>query len=195
MNVRGVSAFLKGDLKKLFPESPGRLEVYLDSPLVSRAIQALMDGDGELLKGSDPSATMLSLTERDEMSAFGEQLGKPHALAQSLLKEMASSVEPSFWKSEWFNAALDDNLLQKEPRIAKAYARAQSKAAADGQELEPWEHMRFYLQLWSNCVRHAESKKVGLAHVFVKGFPQTLWVFARTGKVQRMRAALQMTKE
>ena len=192
---RGVSAFLKGDLKKLFPESSGRLEVYLDSPLVSRAIQALMDGDGELLKGSDPSATMLSLTERDEMRAFGEQLSKPHALAQSLLKEMASSVEPSFWKSEWFNAALDDNLLQKEPRIAKAYARAQSKAAADGQELEPWEHMRFYLQLWSNCVRHAESKKVGLAHVFVKGFPQTLWVFARTGKVQRMRAALQMTKE
>ena len=187
---RGVSAFLKGDLKKLFPESPGRLEVYLDSPLVSRAIQALMDGDGELLKGDDPSATMLSLTERDEMRAFGEQLNKPHALAQPLLEEMASSVEACFWKSDWFKAALDDNLQQQNPRIANAYARAQADKTANGQELKPWEHMRVYLQLWSNCVRHAESKQMGLAHVFVKTFPQNLWVFARTGEVQRMRSAL-----
>jgi hypothetical protein len=178
----GVSAFLEGDLVKL---SETGLEVYLDSPLVSRAIQTLMDGDGELLKSDDPSATMLSLTERDDVRAFGELLSKPHASAVALLQEMAASVEPCFWKSEWFQKALKDNLDQPNARIAKAYDKTQATG-----DLQPYEHMRVYLQLWSNCVRHAEAKKLGLAYEFVRSFPPTLWVFARTGKVQSASACL-----
>ena len=179
---RGVSAFLEDDLRKL---SETGLEVHLDSPLVSRAIQALMDGDGELLKGEDPSATMLSLTERDDFRTFGELLSKPHASAVALLEEMVASVDSCFWKSEWFQKALVDNLEQPNARIARAYAKAQAEG-----DLQPCEHMRFYLQLWSNCVRHAEAKKVGLAHEFVTSFPATLWLFVRNGKVQRASASL-----
>jgi hypothetical protein len=182
---RGVSAFLEDDLVKL--SKTGGLEVHLDSPLVSRAIQALMDGDGELLKGDDPSATMLSLTERDDFRVFGELLGKPHASAVALLEEMVASVESCFWKSEWFQTALNDNLEQPNARIAQAYAKALA-----GGDLQPCKHMRFYLQLWSNCVRHAEAKKVGLAYEFVRSFPPTLWVFVRTGKVQRASASLRL---
>jgi hypothetical protein len=181
---RGVSAFLEDDLRKL---SETGLEVHLDSPLVSRAIQALMDGDGELLKGEDPSATMLSLTERDDFRTFGELLSKPHASAVALLEEMVASVDSCFWKSEWFQKALVDNLEQPNARIARAYAKAQAEG-----DLQPCEHMRFYLQLWSNCVRHAEAKKVGLAHEFVTSFPATLWVFVRNGKVQRAGASLRL---
>ena len=181
---RGVSAFLEDDLRKL---SETGLEVHLDSPLVSRAIQALMDGDGELLKGEDPSATMLSLTERDDFRTFGELLSKPHASAVALLEEMVASVDSCFWKSEWFQKALGDNLEQPNARIAGAYAKAQAEG-----DLQPCEHMRFYLQLWSNCVRHAEAKKVGLAHEFVTSFPATLWVFVRNGKVQRAGASLRL---
>jgi len=183
---RGVAAFLEDDLEKL---SETGLEVHLDSPLVSRAIQALMDGDGELLRGDDPSATMLSLTERDEFRTFGELLNKPNVSAVALLEEMAASVEPRFWESEWFQAALNDNKEQPNARIAQAYDKALS-----GEDLQPYEHMRFYLQLWSNCVRHAEAKKVGLAYEFVRSFPQTLWVFVRTGKVQRASASLRLHK-
>jgi hypothetical protein len=179
----GVLAFLEDELVKL---SETGLEVHLDYPLVSCAIQALVDGDGELLKGVDPSATMLSLSERDDVRAFGELLSKPHSSAVPLLEEMVASVESnSFWEAEWFQTALKDNLEQPNPHIARAY----TKAAAAG-ELQPYERMRFYLQLWSNCVRHAEAKKAGLAHQFVKSFPPPLWVFARTGKVQRASATL-----
>ena len=59
-------------------------------------------------------------------------------------------------------------------------------------ELPPCEHMRFYLRLWSNCVRHAEAKKVGLAYEFVQSFPPTLWVFARIGKVQSASVSLRL---
>ncbi len=183
---RGVAAFLEDDLEKL---SATGLEVHLDSPLVSRAIQALMDGDGELLRGDDPSATMLSLTERDDFRTFGELLNKPNVSAVALLEEMTASVEPRFWESEWFQAALNDNKEQPSARIAQAYNKALS-----GEDLQPFEHMRFYLQLWSNCVRHAEAKKVGLAYEFVRSFPQTLWVFVRTGKVQRASASLRLHK-
>ena len=181
---RGVSAFLEDDLVKL---SETGLEVRLDSPLVSRAIQALMDGDGELLKGDDPSATMLSLTERDDFRAFGELLSKPPASAVALLEEMVASVESCFWKSEWFQKALKDNLEQPNARIARAYGKAQAEG-----DLQPCEHMRIYLQLWSNCVRHAEAKKVGLAHEFVISFPSTLWLFVRNGKVQSASASLRL---
>jgi hypothetical protein len=181
---RGVSAFLEDDLVKL---SETGLEVHLDSPLVSRAIQALMDGDGELLKGDDPSATLLSLTERDDFRTFGELLSKPHASAVALLEEMVASVESCFWKSEWFQKALKDNLEQPNARIARAYAKAQAEC-----DLQPCEHMRIYLQLWSNCVRHAEAKKVGLAHEFVISFPLSLWVFVRNGKVQSASASLRL---
>jgi hypothetical protein len=184
---RGVSAFLEDDLVKL---SETGLEVHLDSPLVSRAIQALMDGDGELLKGDDPSATMLSLTERDDFRTFGELLSKPHASAVALLEEMVASVDSCFWKSEWFQKALDDNLEQPNARIARAYAKAQAEG-----DLQPCEHMRIYLQLWSNCVRHAEAKKVGLAHEFVISFPSTLWVFVRNGKVQSASASLRLQNQ
>jgi hypothetical protein len=180
----GVSAFLEDDLVKL---SATGLEVHLDSPLVSRAIQALMDGDGELLKDDDPSATMLSLTERDDFRAFGELLSRPHPSVAVLLEELVASVEPCFWTSEWFQKALNDNLEQVKPRIAQAYVKAQA-----GGDLPPREHMRFYLQLWSNCVRHAEAKKVGLAYEFVQSFPPTLWVFARIGKVQSASASLRL---
>jgi hypothetical protein len=179
-----VSAFLEDELVKL---SETGLEVHLDSPLVSRAIQALMDGDGELVKGDNPSATMLSLTERDDFRAFGELLSKPYPLAAVLLEEMVASVEPCFWKSEWFQKALKDNLEQPNARIAQAYVKARA-----GGDLPPQEHMRFYLRLWSNCVRHAEAKKVGLAYEFVQSFPPTLWVFARIGKVQSASVRLRL---
>ena len=181
---RAVSAFLEDDLVKL---SETGLEVHLDSPLVSRAIQALLDGDGKLLTRDNPSATMLSLTERDDFRAFGELLSKQHTSAEALLDEMAASVEPNFWDSEWFKKALDDNLEQPNARIARAYAQAE-------RDLQPREHMRFYLQLWSNCVRHAEAKKVGLAHEFVVSFPSTLWAFVRNGKVQSESANLRRQK-
>jgi hypothetical protein len=42
---RGVSAYLEDDLEKL---SETGLQVHLDSPLVSRCIQALLDGDSKL---------------------------------------------------------------------------------------------------------------------------------------------------
>ena len=180
----GVSAFLEDELVKL---SATGLEVHLDSPLVSRAIQALMDGDGELLTGNNPSATMLSLTERDDFRAFGELLSRPHPSAAVLLEEMVASVELCFWKSVWFLKALNDNLEQPNARIAQAYVKAQA-----GGELPPCEHMRFYLRLWSNCVRHAEAKKVGLAYEFVQSFPSTLWVFARIGKVQSVSVSLRL---
>jgi hypothetical protein len=153
--------------------------------LVSRAIQALLDGDGKLLTGDDPSATMLSLTERDDFRAFGELLSKPHTSAEALLDEMAASVGPNFWDSEWFKKALDDNLAQANPRIARAYTSANAQGG-----LQPREHMRFYLRLWSNCVRHAEANRVGLAHEFVVSFPPTLWAFVRNGKVQSASANL-----
>jgi hypothetical protein len=146
-----------------------------------------MDGDGELLKGEDASATMLSLTERDDFRTFGELLSKPHASAVALLEEVAASVGPNFWESDWFRKALDDNLEQPNACIARAYAKAQ-----DHGNLQPYEHMRFYLQLWSNCVRHAEAKKVGLAHEFVTSFPSALWAFVRNGKAQRASASLRL---
>lgn len=49
-----MPSYLKGDLVKLNP--PG-LEVRLNSPLVSYAIQALMDGNGEIVADSHSSGT------------------------------------------------------------------------------------------------------------------------------------------
>ena len=183
----GVSAFLDDELVKL---SATGLEVRLHSPPVSRAIQALVDGDGELVTGTNLIATMLSLTERDDIRAFGELLSRPHPSAAVLLEEMAASVEPCFWTSDWFQKALDDNLEQPNARIAQAYLTAQA-----GGDLPPKEHMRFYLQLWSDCVRHAEAKKVGSAYEFVQSFPPTLWVFARIGKVQSASVFLRLHQQ
>lgn len=181
----GVVAGLKSDLVKL---NPLGLEVYLNSPLVSYAIQALVGGDGELLAGSHSSGTMLSLCDRDIMVTFGEALKVTDASIQELLEEMAQCLETCFWKSEWFQEVLEDNLQQRDARLAKAYAKASM------QDLQPWEHLRFYLRMWRCCAIHAEAKRLGLTHQFVKTFPSSLWAFVRSGKVQAATSTLLLVK-
>ena len=184
----GVSAYLESDLVKL----PGNsLRWRLDSPLVACALQALLDGDGELVKsGIDPSATMLSYYETGVYKAFGALLFKIHVDAHTatLLEQMAASTEPNFWQSAWFLKVLEDNRKQRNPRAANAYT-----TAAANEALQPWQHMRYFLSLWANCTRHGDEKRLGLASEFVKLFPSELWVFARTGKVQS--AILRMQNE
>jgi hypothetical protein len=174
----GMSAFLEKDLIKVSGNSLNR---RLDSPLVGYAIRALLDADGELIRGSiDPTATMLSYYEAAIFKVFGALLFKiqPDASTVALLDEMAASLELNFCQSGWFKTVLDDNKEQRTPRIANAYI----DAAAAG--LQPWEHMRFFLGMWANCTRHGDEKRLGLASDFVKLFPSRLWLFARTGKVQ-----------
>ena len=184
----GVSAYLESDLVKL---SGNSLRWRLDSPLVACALQALLDGDGELVKsGIDPSATMLSYYETGVYKAFGALLFKIHVDAHTatLLEQMAASTEPNFWQSAWFLKVLEDNRKQRNPRAANAYT-----TAAANEALQPWQHMRYFLSLWANCTRHGDEKRLGLASEFVKLFPSELWVFARTGKVQS--AILRMQNE
>jgi len=184
----GVSAYLESDLVKL---SGNSLRWRLDSPLVACALQALLDGDGELVKsGIDPSATMLSYYETGVYKAFGALLFKIHVDAHTatLLEQMAASTEPNFWQSGWFLKVLEDNRKQRNPRAANAYT-----TAAANEALQPWQHMRYFLSLWANCTRHGDEKRLGLASEFVKLFPSELWVFARTGKVQS--AILRMQNE
>jgi hypothetical protein len=78
-------------------------------------------------------------------------------------------------------------LLQPKPFIANAYVKAAKEV------MQPWEHMRFFLRMWRNCVFHAEEKQVGLSYHFVKFFPSTLWAFVRSGKVQAATSALDST--
>jgi hypothetical protein len=183
----GVVAYFKSDLVKLNP--PG-LEVHLNSPLVSYAIQALVGGDGELLADSHASGTntMLSLCDRDIMITFGEALKVTDASVQELLEEMAACLGTCFWTSAWFQEVLDDNLQQPDARLAKAYAKASM------QDLQPWEHLRFYLRMWRCCAIHAEARRLGLTHQFVKTFPSSLWAFVRSGKVQAATSTLRLVK-
>jgi hypothetical protein len=181
----GVLAYLENDLVNVGANGQNRT---LNSPLVSCAIQALLDGDGELVKDLDSSATMLSYCDTDLLRTFGALLAKrsPAADTRALLEGMAASVQPTFWQSPWFAEVLQDNLQQPQPRIAKAY-----QTAIEGGLLQPWEHMSFYLRLWSNCVRHGDEKQLGLASKFVQSVPSALWMFAKDGKVQHAISELQ----
>ena len=59
----GVLAYLENDLVKTGANEQNRT---LDSPLVRFAIQALLDGNGELVKDLDSSATMLSYYDTEQ---------------------------------------------------------------------------------------------------------------------------------
>jgi hypothetical protein len=181
----GIVAYLKSDLVEL---NPLRLEMYVDSPLVSYAIQTLVGGNGELLQDSHSTTTMLVLADRDVMATFGATLKATDASADALLAEMAACVEPLFWESAWFDEILQDNLRQHSPYTANAYVKAEKQA------LQPQGHMRFYLRMWRNSISHAEEKQLGLSYHFVKIFPSTLWAFIRSGKVQAATSALRLAQ-
>ena len=182
----GVLVFVEAELVQV----PGKSQhVRLESPLVASAIRALLDGDGQLAKGrGDGTASMLSDYQASIYRTFGALLFKCRLGDSSvgLLNQMAASVLPQFWLSDWFQDALRDNLQQPRPLIANSYQHA----VAEG-ELEPWEHMRYFLALWANCARHGDEKRLGLATEFVKRFPAELWVFAQTGVVQHEIRRLQ----
>ena len=171
----GMQFHLKQELVKL---NTRRLEVYLDSPLVSYATQSLVTADGALVR-ADVTDSVLLYLERDTFVTFAELLKSSSEAVESFLAEMAGCLDSDFWESAWFKSVLEDNLS-----VIKAIVAVQYQKAAKERTLEPREHLRLYLRMWRKSVTRGDAREAGRALRFVRCVPDVLWSFCRTGQVQ-----------